>query len=181
MVSSMGFLQHLQGCRSDCLLPRPCASRTAYGLWLREAEAQLQDHFRIYSWISFGGLTFRVSWTMAKRDRSWVAGHFRVHSMEKGPCDYYPRHVWVWLFPSSFTCGSGDRTKTKQSCNWILPGLQTSYLDPKTPIKVFLSVDGCQIIIVKGIYFLIQWRHHSPYITYWFIRPFLSSLCTYRY
>lgn len=45
----------------------PWAGRTAPGLQLGEAGAQLQACFRIYSQTEFGGLVFRSSQTKAER------------------------------------------------------------------------------------------------------------------
>lgn len=43
----------------------PCAGRTANGLWLGGAAAHIGLH-----WTEIGRLTFRDSWTVAKRDCS---------------------------------------------------------------------------------------------------------------
>lgn len=62
-----------------------------------KAAAQLHISFRIYSMTESEELISRNSWTMSEWGWSWFAGHFRVHSWDRGLHLCSLMHRWAWL------------------------------------------------------------------------------------
>lgn len=55
----------------------PCANRTVHGLWLEQADSQLQDTFRNYNLNKFDRFISMVSWTVVERSCSQFKSHCR--------------------------------------------------------------------------------------------------------